>query len=167
MSCLLLTSEESLQRTFSAEDCLKITNIYRRTDAEEFAKCINGRVCKNCTRINFQFVNNYCKFCIAQANSNRANKTITNHATTIRDMNANVSISALADSQIKEVERLMAITDNAKVREIQRMKAKGFTQSKNMSFWEGLKVALSFGQLLTVRIKNEYPLFMLKLSARV
>ena len=82
-------------------------------------------------------------------------------------MNANVLISTLADSQIKEVERLMVITDNAKVREIQRMKAKSFTQSKNMSFWEGLKVALSFGQLLTIRIKNEYPLFMLKLSARV
>ena len=60
-------------------------------------------------------------------------------------MNANVSISALADSQIKEVERLMVITDNAKVREIERMKAKGYTQSKNISFWEGLKVAFSFG----------------------
>ena len=75
-------------------------------------------------------------------------------------MNANVLISTLADSpsQIKEVEKLMAITDNAKAREIQRMKAKGFTQSKNISFWEGLKVALSFGQLLTIRIKNEYHL---------
>ena len=106
------------------------------------------------------------KFAVTRAHSNRPNKTI-NHATTI-DMNANVLISTLADSQIKDVERLMVnITDNAKAREIQRMKAKGFTQSKNISFWEGLKVALSFGQLLTIRIKNQYPLFMLKLSAGV
>ena len=97
MSCLLFTSKESLQRTFSAKDCVKITNIYRRTDAEEFAQRLNGRVCTNCIRIDFQYVNNQCKVCIAQAHSNRLNKTITNHATTI-DMNANVLISALADS---------------------------------------------------------------------
>ena len=157
MSCLSLTKEESLQRTFSAEDCLKITNIYRRTDAEEFAQRLNGRVCTNCIRIDFQYVNNYCKFCITRAHSNRPNKTgYLNHASTTIDMNANVPISALADSQIKDVEKLLAITDNAKAREIQRMKAKGFTQSQNISFWEGLKVALSFGQLLTIRIKNGY-----------
>ena len=67
MSCLLLTSEESLQRTsFSAEDCLKITNIYRRTDAEEFAQRLNGRICKKCIQIDFQHVNDQCKVCIAK-----------------------------------------------------------------------------------------------------
>ena len=118
MSCLLLTlltSEESLQRTFSAEDCVKITNIYRRTDAEEFAQRLNGRICTNCIRIDFQYVNNYCKFCITRAHSNRPKKIITNHASTTidSDMNANVSISALADSQIKDVEKLLAITETS------------------------------------------------------
>ena len=75
-------------------------------------------------------MNDQCKVCITRAHSNRPNKTgYLNHASTTIDMNANVSISTLADSQIKDVERLMAITDNAKAREIQRMKAKGFTQS--------------------------------------
>ena len=78
MSCLSLTKEESLQRTFSAEDCIKITNIYRRPDAEDFSKCINGRVCKKCIRIDFQHVNDQCKVCITRAHSNRPNKTI-NH----------------------------------------------------------------------------------------
>ena len=94
MTCLSLTKEESLQRTFSAEDCVKITNIYRRTDAEDFLKCINGRVCKKCIRINFQFVNDYYKFCISRANSNRPNKTgYLNHASTTIDMNANVLLN--------------------------------------------------------------------------
>ena len=138
---------------------MKITNIYRRTDAEEFAQRLNGRVCTNCIRIDFQYVNNQCKVCIAQAHSNRPTNSKTNSSasTDMNRTNAGVDlISTLADSQIKDVEKLMAITDNAKAREIQRMKAKGFTQSKNISFWEGLKVAFSFGQLLTIRIKNEY-----------
>ena len=65
MSCLSLSKEESLQRTFSAEDCVHkiVTNIRLRTDAEDFSKCINGKaVCKKCIRIDFQYVNDYyCK----------------------------------------------------------------------------------------------------------